>query len=152
MKRLLFINLIIVLVCVSAWSQTITPGTGNTIYQGADAMSLGEPLTGLIGQTNALHITSGKIQGIADPSNRTNTVMAVNADGIRIYPVPADEVLYIDRDEETPANVRLLSPAGEVMLDTQIEGTKAEINTAPLAGGIYILTIGQNFSIKIIKR
>jgi hypothetical protein len=65
--------------------------------------------------------------------------------GLRIYPNPTRESLYVEVEPPLgTGEIRLLSMAGEVMLEFEMESRRIMLNTGGLPPGIYFLRYQRN--------
>ncbi|MFT3883975.1 MAG: PKD domain-containing protein [Flavobacteriales bacterium] len=72
--------------------------------------------------------------GIGEQAARTN--------GIRLAPVPANDVLSVSSDGTRIAGVRLLDAAGrQVLAHAQANASRLDVPTAGLAAGTYVLEV-----------
>lgn len=73
--------------------------------------------------------------------------------GIKVYPNPAKNTLYIQSESGEPATISFYSILGEKVLEKQIEGVQNKIDISEIARGTYILRIhqGQNLVSQAIQ-
>lgn len=85
-------------------------------------------------------------------ANSVNDVQAFN--NTKIYPTPMTNTLHIEHQNELQS-IRLSDLNGRVMIQEQVNGRKAEINTKALSNGVYFLTIidakGNQKTMKVAK-
>jgi len=73
--------------------------------------------------------------------------------GLKIYPNPVQESLFIEANENTgELYYDLISPEGKPLITTRITGTKAEVSFKSYVSGVYLLQIFSNEELlKIVK-
>lgn len=76
--------------------------------------------------------------------------------GLKVYPVPFTNTIYVDKGEQTfeNATVKLFTLDGKLVAETVFTGTVTELNTEEVAKGLYILHInapGVNVVQKVAK-
>jgi hypothetical protein len=82
-----------------------------------------------------------------------SAVLSPEVAGIRVYPVPASEVLNIDLPENSSGYYRLSSTEGRLIQTGQL-AKNTHIDTRLLPTGIYLLTMevnGQVYGMKVVK-
>jgi hypothetical protein len=89
------------------------------------------------------------------PYASTNSVNDINAfDATNVYPTPFNTSLFIEHPSDLQS-VRLNDLNGRVLIQENVRGNKAEINTKSLSNGVYFLTItdamGNQKTMKVAK-
>lgn len=89
------------------------------------------------------------------PYANTNSVNNINAfDATKVYPTPLNHSLFIEHPSNLQS-IRLNDLNGRVLLQEDIRGNKAELNTKSLSNGVYFLTItdakGNKKTMKVVK-
>lgn len=77
------------------------------------------------------------------------------AAGFKLYPNPANDVLFIESATNKMGNIFITDFLGRIVLSLQSVDRKETINTAVFAAGVYIINIeneGQIFSSKFVKQ
>jgi hypothetical protein len=91
----------------------------------------------------------------AQDAHQTFTVNVVsvrdekNDDSFRIYPNPCKSSIYIERAGKESAHIRIFNLAGQILVDTFLEGN--ELNVSSLPQGIFIIKI-DTFSTYLVKQ
>jgi len=62
------------------------------------------------------------------------------SNGLRIFPNPATDMVYIQADNEIRM-VRMINYAGQVISESLVRANETSINTSALRSGIYFLQI-----------
>lgn len=73
--------------------------------------------------------------------------------GIRVYPNPTEEMVYIENKENKPMEIRINTLSGETVLATTLTGSRLDIST--LSAGIYMINVaidGQEASLRLLKK
>jgi hypothetical protein len=95
-------------------------------------------------------------EGFIHPQLLISTaVHSPNANTFKIYPNPANELLFIETGTIIAQQIRLTDVSGKVIYSEAIEQNKTQINMAHLEQGIYFIHIqfeGQTETIKVIKQ
>ena len=62
-----------------------------------------------------------------------------------IFPVPADDVVYINSTYEAPYTLRLSNTMGQILIETEIEtNNMVDMDVSQLGDGVYIVTLIQD--------
>lgn len=107
--------------------------------------------------------SSQKVDVIKDLKKATNVCSVLStsnialASGLQVYPIPADDKLYVDFGKQNPKTIayQLLDFSGRVVISKKLQNTttKLTIETAALTAGTYLLNIKtdkEDFSNKVI--
>jgi hypothetical protein len=81
-------------------------------------------------------------------------VFSENADaGIRIYPIPAADVLHLSFMPEKGLSpvVRVMDISGQKVFEQEVTATNWDMDVSSLVQGVYLLTINQNGVMKSLK-
>lgn len=142
-------------------SKLLNPGTFNTYNwsTGASTPTLTVDKNNLALGANTVWV---KVKDANSCENRdtviitlepSSAVLSPEVAGIRVYPVPASEVLNIDLPENSSGYYRLSSTEGRLIQTGQL-AKNTRINTRSLPTGIYLLTMevnGQVYGMKVVK-
>lgn len=71
------------------------------------------------------------------------SVYQTDAQGLLIYPNPANEVLVVELPRSNAGDIQVLNALGQEVIRGFVSGNKAELNTTSLAEGVYVLNIRQ---------
>ena len=64
---------------------------------------------------------------------------------IKMYPNPADEIVYMEIPDKTPGQIFIFDEAGKLIIDTYYDGgSLATVNLKELNSGLYYCFYGQN--------
>ncbi|WP_177762704.1 T9SS type A sorting domain-containing protein [Flavobacterium sp. I3-2] len=103
---------------------------------------------------NTINATSGnqiRIAGITITyTEETASIKDNNIEGLKVYPNPASELVYITSNEIGTKNVAIYDMLGKKVLETSTEET---VNVSTLTSGVYIMKIsqdGKNASRKLV--
>ena len=67
----------------------------------------------------------------------------IEVTGVKLYPNPTDEVLFVQLPEESlleSGRIEVISITGSVLISSPLNGS-TQLNVATLASGIYILRV-----------
>jgi hypothetical protein len=142
-------------------SKLLNPGTFNTYNwsTGASTPTLTVDKNNLALGANTVWV---KVKDANSCENRDtviitleppSAVLSPEVAGIRVYPVPASEVLNIDLPENSSGYYRLSSTEGRLIQTGQL-AKNTHIDTRSLPTGIYLLTMevnGQVYGMKVVK-
>ncbi|MDG5491748.1 Calx-beta domain-containing protein [Psychroserpens sp. SPM9] len=78
------------------------------------------------------------------------SVTEVSFESLKVYPIPANDQLYIENNTAIDS-VRITSVLGKEVMLKVIEASTAEIDVTPLTSGIYFVTLSSNGNKKTIK-
>ncbi|SEE15070.1 T9SS type A sorting domain-containing protein [Polaribacter dokdonensis] len=110
--------------------------TTNWTYSGVD---------GLEGGTN--NATANTPFPIGTYANSTASVRNNSIDGFALYPNPVtNNNLTITSNSAEVKNVSIFNVLGKNVLSTSVSGNRAEINTALLSSGIYIIKVQEGLN------
>jgi uncharacterized repeat protein (TIGR01451 family) len=87
---------------------------------------------------NAPVITNSTLNTVYDPSSLGEVV---SANGITIFPVPADEFIKITTTANTVSEIILTDISGRVIRTEQMTGTTTQLFTGDLADGVYMVAV-----------
>ena len=68
--------------------------------------------------------------------------------GLRVYPNPVGDVLYVETSEAQPSAYRITNVLGQTLMDGVLNAT--EIDVAHLPDGLYFITVNGLIS-KFVK-
>lgn len=71
------------------------------------------------------------------------SVYQTDAQGLLIFPNPANEVLVVELPRSNGGDIQVLNALGQEVIHGFVSGNKAELNTTSLAEGVYVLNIRQ---------
>jgi hypothetical protein len=137
---------------------TLDAGSGYATYLWSDN-SNGQTLKVFAKGTYNVLVTSnqgceGFDEIVVDTTTCTNSMDQLQLSGLKIYPVPAMEILHIEwPSADQQLSITLLDLSGKVLLDKSIEaGNNSSIlSVEDLKAGIYVLRVQQGDRLAQIK-
>jgi uncharacterized repeat protein (TIGR01451 family) len=70
----------------------------------------------------------------------SNSVKEESAETLRVFPVPADQTLWLQRLQPEQANMRIMDAQGRVVMERMITGLLVAIPVGELPPGAYVVT------------
>lgn len=96
--------------------------------------------TGLVGVSSS--ISNGGQQEVIRVNNGPASIAdRLGAEQFQVYPVPASDMVTVDLPGRRITHVRLMDPAGRVVLVAHGSGERIVLSTAELPEGTYIMTV-----------
>lgn len=139
---------------VNVFSQDIPQhviGTAGDHYSNVTAAvswTVGEAATATL-TNSTVTLTQGFQQGNLTVSNLAKQVMADFL--LKAYPNPVLDILILETEEQQHM-YQVINMQGEVVLNGEINSAKEEIDFTDLPSGVYLLSVDQKQTNKIIKQ
>jgi hypothetical protein len=135
-------------------------GQTNPINTGCNAVVTQSPIAGTVLAPGVYAITITATSG-ASTVNRPFTLtvtqnLGVNdnvRNDIKIFPIPATDLLNIKGEFELGENITIYNMLGQMVLNKEITSNEESIDISPLASGVYTLSFNTaKVSRKFIKQ
>jgi len=152
MKNYFFLSLL--LISVTAYSQDMPQqliGSAGDQHNNASASvswTVGETVTATLTHTS-VHLTQGFQQGSLTVSSLVDQDMLDFS--LEAYPNPVIDILILETDEKQHS-YQLINIQGELVLNGNITDVLQEIDFTNLPPGVYLLSVDQKQTHKIIKQ
>jgi len=129
--------------------QVITAaGDQDTNASASVSWTVGETMTATLIDTS-VNLTQGFQQGNLTISNLVEP--GKSGLNLKAYPNPVLDILILETDEK-PHNYQVISLQGELILNGHINSPRLEIDFTNLPPGVYLLSVDQKQTHKIIKQ
>ena len=149
-----YLFLFLLLISVTAYSQD-TPqqliGSAGDQYNNASASvswTVGETVTATL-TNSSVHLTQGFQQGNLTVSSLVEQDMLDFS--LKVYPNPVIDILILETDEKQHI-YQVINMQGELVLNGNITAVLQEIDFTNLPPGVYLLSVDQKQTHKIIKK
>jgi len=146
--------LFLLLISVTGYSQDLPQqiiGSAGDQHSNASASlswTLGETVTATL-TNSGVHLTQGFQQGNLTVSSLVEQDMLDFS--LKVYPNPVIDILILETDEKQHS-YRVINMHGEVVLNGNITAVLQEIDFTNLPRGVYLLSVDQKQTHKIIKQ
>lgn len=84
-------------------------------------------------------LTEEDVGPYSNEDNTTSVNLEHQKSDILIYPVPANDILYLKNLNPNFNTIKILNPEGQIILERQIESIDAFIDISSLASGFYFI-------------
>jgi len=96
---------------------------------------------------------SNSLSGVTNPSLNITGINSLNAEGITIFPNPADDyvVITLSGNEVIEGSISVTDTKGAIVLEDQISSARTTLDISQLQPGIYVICINTNLKNEISK-